>query len=905
VNGQTQLFAFTHGRGAWRVATNTTGCAYSLSSPGQTFPNAEMTGTVNVTAAPAACAWTAVSNADWITVTGGASGAGDGAVTFSIASNTTNSVRVGTVSIAGRSFNIVQQGCQYTLSQSSRVMEAAAGTGTVGVTVEGTGCSWIASSNANWITIQVTPGGVNYTVAANAGLFARTGTISLAGQTFTIFQAGTGGACTATPITLGQPRNGALAQGDCLSPLRGGNRFADRYSFSGTAGQQVVLSQSSTAFDSYLYLIGPNGALLAQDDDGGDGVNSRIPPDSGFFTLPATGTYLLEATSLGENRAGDYTISVTSACNYAISPTTQAFTPAGGTGSVNVTAASGCPWISESESSWLSVTSGASGSGNGTVNFSVAPNTATTSSRTGTLKIADQTFTVTQTGCSYSLAPASQSVGAAGGAGSIAVTTTSGCAWVATTLESWIAITSGAGGNGNGTVNFTVAANPNPAPRMGTINAAGIAFAVTQTAGNSAPTIASLNPNSVLAGSGAFTLTVTGSNFINGAVVRWNNSDRATTFVSSTQLTAAIPAGDIATAGSATIAVAMPAPDNRVSTPLSLTIREPNKTPQLTGLAPNPVVAGGPAFTLSVNGRDFVSGSTVRWDGNNRPTSFVSATQLTAAIPAADIAAARDVKITVFTPDGGGVSNETVLAIANPVANVPAASFSGMTIAPDSIVAAFGTKLATATRIATTTPLPTELEGTTVRVRDSAGAERLARLFFVSPTQINYLMPAETVAGPATVTVRGGDGSLSVGSVQIAPAQPTLFTANASGQGVLAGVALRVKADGTQVYEAVARFDPAQSRFVATPIDLGPENEQVYLIPYGSGIRYRSSLSAVMLTIGGINQSVLYAGPVEGLVGLDQLNIGPLTRTLIGRGEVDVVLTVDGKPANTVRVAIK
>ncbi|MGH9843470.1 MAG: BACON domain-containing protein, partial [Blastocatellia bacterium] len=729
VDGQTQLFAFTFGRGGWRVATNTAGCNFSLSAPSQTFPNTETVGTVNVTAAPGTCAWTAASNSDWITVTGGASGAGNGAVRFSLTPNTTNSPRAGTITIAGRSFNVTQQGCQYTLSQTSRVMEAAGGQGSVNVAVEGANCSWFASSNAGWITIQTTSGGVNYTVAANAGLFGRSGTLTIAGQSFTILQAGMGANCAATPITLGQTRNGALGPGDCLSPARGGNRFADRYSFSGTAGQQVAILQASPAIDAYLYLIGPNGAIVAQDDDGGGGTNARIPAGMGFLTLPASGTYLIEATTLGENGSGDYTISLTIPCSFALSVTGQTFTAGGGTGSVNVTAPGGCNWTATSDSSWLTVTSGASGSGNGTVNFSVALNTATTASRTGKLTIAGQTFTATQTGS------------------------------------------------------------------------------------NPAPTLASVNPN--------------------------------------------------------------------------------------------PVVAGGPAFTLTVNGRDFVAGSVVRWDGGNRPTTLVNSTRLTATISASDIAAPRGVKITVFTPDGGGSSNEVLLTVAGALANVPAASFTGTTIAPDSIVAAFGTKLATAIKVATTTPLPTELEGTTVKVADSAGAERLARLFFVSPTQINYLMPAETVAGPATVTVRSGDGSISVGAVQIAPALPALFTANASGQGIAAGVVLRVKTDGAQVYEPIARFDPAQNRFAAEPIDLSNANEQVFLILYGSGIRYRSSLSTVSLTIGGTSQPVLFAGAVEGLAGLDQLNIGPLSSSLAGRGEVDVVLTVDGRQANTVRINIK
>jgi uncharacterized protein (TIGR03437 family) len=144
--------------------------------------------------------------------------------------------------------------------------------------------------------------------------------------------------------------------------------------------------------------------------------------------------------------------------------------------------------------------------------------------------------------------------------------------------------------------------------------------------------------------------------------------------------------------------------------------------------------------------------------------------------------------------------------------------------------------------------------------------------------------------------------------VQIAPVAPGLFSANASGQGVASGVALRVKADGAQTYEPIARFDQAQNRFVAVPIDLGPNlgnaTDQVFLILYGTGFRNRSALAAVACKIGGADAEVLFAGAAPGFVGLDQSNVR-LPRSLAGRGEVDVVMTVDGKMANLVRIAVK
>jgi uncharacterized protein (TIGR03437 family) len=234
------------------------------------------------------------------------------------------------------------------------------------------------------------------------------------------------------------------------------------------------------------------------------------------------------------------------------------------------------------------------------------------------------------------------------------------------------------------------------------------------------------------------------------------------------------------------------------------------------------------------------------------------------------------------------------------VTNVSAASFLGQSLAGYSIVAVFGADLATGTRLAPSVlPLPTELGGTKVEV----GGQR-AGLFFVSPTQVNFHMPPGTAIGAASVAITNANGLVSYGAPQIASVAPGLFSANADGQGVVAAVAVRVKPDGTQIVEPVARFDPVQNKFVAVPIDLGPETDQVFLIPFGTGFRSRSALNAVTVRIGGVNMEVLYAGEAPGFIGLDQLNVR-LSRDLIGRGDVDVVLTVDGRMANALRVNIK
>jgi uncharacterized protein (TIGR03437 family) len=238
------------------------------------------------------------------------------------------------------------------------------------------------------------------------------------------------------------------------------------------------------------------------------------------------------------------------------------------------------------------------------------------------------------------------------------------------------------------------------------------------------------------------------------------------------------------------------------------------------------------------------------------------------------------------------------------LASVSAASYDSAMLAPDSIAAAFGADISNTTQAAGTTPLPTELAGTRVKLRDSVGIEHFAPLFFVSPTQVNYQVPPAAALGFASATVLRSNLPSSCGPVMIARVAPGLFAADASGKGVAAAVVLRIKADGTSVTEPVVRFDPVLNRFIAVPIDLGPSTDQVFLSLFGTGIKQRSSLSVVSLTIGGASAEVTYAGQQGQFVGLDQVN-GRIPRSLAGRGEVDVVLVVDGKTANTVHISIK
>ena len=245
-----------------------------------------------------------------------------------------------------------------------------------------------------------------------------------------------------------------------------------------------------------------------------------------------------------------------------------------------------------------------------------------------------------------------------------------------------------------------------------------------------------------------------------------------------------------------------------------------------------------------------------------------------------------------------------VPATVSTVSTVSAATFGSGSLAVEGIAALFGAGLASSTVSATTSTLPTTLAGVQVQVKDSAGTTRNAPLFFVSPTQVNFQIPSGTNAGAATISVLLNGSTVGQGTAAIVSVSPGIFTANSTGKGIPSAVVLRVKADGTQSYEALSQYDSSQNSFVAMPIDLGASTDQLFLVVFGTGFRNRTSLSTVSATIGGTLASVGFAGAQGNLIGVDQANI-TIPRSLSGRGNVDVILSADGDSSNTVTINIK
>lgn len=252
------------------------------------------------------------------------------------------------------------------------------------------------------------------------------------------------------------------------------------------------------------------------------------------------------------------------------------------------------------------------------------------------------------------------------------------------------------------------------------------------------------------------------------------------------------------------------------------------------------------------------------------------------------------------------ISDDTAGAIyrlTNGVAGVSTAS-GYPALAPEALASAFGSNFSTETVSATSLPLPQTLGGITVIVKDSAGVERTAPLLFVSPSQINYQVPAGTSIGQATLSLGGQWFNLSIGTITVVPVAPGLYTANKNGTGVPAATAIQ-QVSGVNVFRNIPVFscNPSGAECIPVPIDTTSDTP-VYVSLYGTGIRNRSSLDNVSVTIGGVTVPVLYAGAQSAYPGLDQVNI-QLPQQLRGKGEVDLILTVDGQKANPVRIAIR
>jgi hypothetical protein len=207
-----------------------------------------------------------------------------------------------------------------------------------------------------------------------------------------------------------------------------------------------------------------------------------IPTETDYETITGEAAFgTIESTSSTPRRRA---VGKPAPCTFAVSPLTQTITSSASTGTVDVTSGEGCPWTASSNGTWLTITSGKTGTGTGTVAYSFTANTSTSSTRATTLSVAGKTVSITQSAaCGFTVSPTSKDFTPAGGTGTITVTPTrSDCAWTASvsTTATWITITAGQSGLGNGTVSYSVAVNSSTSSRSGSMTVAGRTVTITQ-----------------------------------------------------------------------------------------------------------------------------------------------------------------------------------------------------------------------------------------------------------------------------------------------------------------------------------------------------------------------------------------------------------------------------------------
>ena len=241
---------------------------------------------------------------------------------------------------------------------------------------------------------------------------------------------------------------------------------------------------------------------------------------------------------------------------------------------------------------------------------------------------------------------------------------------------------------------------------------------------------------------------------------------------------------------------------------------------------------------------------------------------------------------------------EAIVLEAGPDGIANAASFATGP-APGSIASLFGVDLTPQTAVGAGQPHPFGL-AVRVEIIDNAGVVHSTRLFYTNPTQINFFIPDEVMPGRAAALLLH-DGEIVGSSRLIVNAvSPGLFSANGTGEGVGLIVAIREVTDDSRQQVDVFRFDDEAGVRVGVPIDL--DLGEVYLRLYGTGIRRAGLVEA---TVRGESVPVLDFAPVSGLLGVDQVNIGPLSSSLADAGEVAVMITADGIASNEVTIVVE
>jgi hypothetical protein len=357
-------------------------CTYTLAPDAAAFSPDGGTGTVTVTA-PASCAWSATASASWVTIASGSSGSGPGSVAYTVAANGATDSRTATVTIAGQTHTVSQQGkspvCSYELSPTLVDVGIGETSGTFAVSAP-EGCSWTASSNASWLSVTggspgAGSGTVSFQVAANATTSTRVGQITVADKTFTVRQ----------DVPVQCEYSVAPVDFDPCMPAR-----------SVTAMVTAPAGCTWTATPNASWLSVPSGS-----SGSGSGIVTIAFTDN--YDAPRNGIVMVRwpTPTAGQN------IRIAQAgCTYAVTRNSFPFAAAGGTGTFDVLQQSlpntcggatqdRCIWSAVSDVPWITIAGSMPRSGDNRVTFTVAANT-TGAPRVGRITVRDQVIVVNQ-----------------------------------------------------------------------------------------------------------------------------------------------------------------------------------------------------------------------------------------------------------------------------------------------------------------------------------------------------------------------------------------------------------------------------------------------------------------------------------------------------------------------------
>jgi hypothetical protein len=645
-------------------------------------------------------------------------------------------------------------------------------------------CSWNASSAVPWINIldsDLASGGsrmgnspVDFAIEPDTGA-SRSGTYTQAGTPMTFQQTG-GSTCTYTlksnPTTFS--------------------------SAAGTGTIDVTASDSSCLWSATQYASWITN--LKQSTNTGSGtVSYSVSANTGGSR---TGSVLIESIG-GAGTVFTVNQNEADSCYFTLTSDSDQIPTAGGSDSFGVVASKpSCAWkasLDTTDATFATITSGKSGTGNGTVKFTLAPNTSsgrTASITVGNTSGSSQIFSAIQVSanvCDFTITPNTVNISDQGGTNTIPlIPTYSFCTFAAQSNNPALLLQTTSGTYGT-EIPYTVAQNTGPA-RILTATVGCQKFTVNQGGagtGNPVPAITTLKPASTPVSEAGLTLTVNGKSFVKGATVLFNGVPRVTTFVSATQVTAALLAIDIDTVSSATITVSNPVPGGGVSNAVAFNITGKNLVPKITTLQPATAVAGSPGFTLTVNGSNFTAASVASFAGTARTTTYVSPTQLTISVASADVAASGKPAVVVTNPaPGGGQSNSVAFSVTSPSVTITALS-------PTSVAAGSG-------ELVLSVEGSGFLSGATVNFAGAAEPTEFVDVFFLIA-----VVPASAVASPGTyavtVTNPGKGGSISnsvhftvTGTGNPTPTVTTLNPASATA----GGAALTLTVNGTNFIKA-------------------------------------------------------------------------------------------------------